>query len=130
MNQPNYAHLEDKARALNKKLTVCRRVKRLTNDKVWKDIVQPLLDAMISDITGYKKGNSYTQGHLGKPKAEDYSYYVGYKQALMDFNNKVWNYIDSIELLKKQIENLEKAAKEKDIYTNPMTEGPYAGNGL
>lgn len=123
--------LNEQAKALNKKLTACRSVKRVLVQKGWRDILQPLLEAMISDVVGWKKGKIYVNGHLCKPADQHYEYYVGYKQALMDFNNRIWNYVESIETLQKQIENLETKAKEPDKYINPMMEGPYAArNGV
>ena len=124
--------LNEQAKGLSKKLTACRSVKRVLTQKGWRNILQPLLDAMIGDTVGWKRGKIYVNGHLCKPADQHYEYYVGYKQALMDFNNRIWNYVESIETLNKQIKNLEIEAKEPvDKYViNPMMEGPYAGDAL
>jgi hypothetical protein len=117
--------LNEKAKALNKKLTLCRSVKRLLNQKGWRTIIQPTIDKMITDITGSKKGNTYSKGILSSPDYEKSDYYIGYKQALMDLNNRIWNYPESIDLLKKQIKNLEEQAKSPTKYTIPMKGGKY-----
>jgi len=118
------SNLEDRAKSINKKLKACRKVKKLVNDKAWKDIVQPLLDAMIEDVVGGKTNNVYKNGHLCKP-AGDYEYYTGYKQSLMDFNNRVCNYVNSIEALKQQVKSIEKKVLGEDKYINPMIDGKY-----
>ena len=122
--------LNERAKVLNKKLTACRSVKRVLTQKGWRDIIQPLLDAMIDDVVGYKRGKIYVNGALSKPEQDKHEYFVGYKQALMDFNNRVWNYPESIEIISKQIHHLEEKAGMPEKYINPMTEGPYAGDGV
>jgi len=125
-----YIKLNERAKTLNKKLTACRSVKRVLSQKGWRTIIQPLLDAMIDDVVGFKRGNIYVNGSLSKPEQDKHEYFVGYKQALMDFNNRVWNYPESIEVLSKQIQNLEEKAGMPEKYINPMMEGAYAGDGL
>lgn len=120
--------LQEQAKIYNKKITVCRRVKKLTSDKTWKDIIQPLLDAMIEDVVGGKSNNIYKNGHLCAP-GKDYEYFTAYKQALMDFNNRVWGYTNSIEPLKKQVKSIEEKVLGKEKYTNPMLDGKYAEQG-
>jgi hypothetical protein len=121
--------LQERARALNRKLTACRSVKRVLNQKGWRTILQPLLDAMITDVLGGKRGNMYTSGAVSKPDDKSIEYYIGYKQALIDFNNRVWNYVESMQILSDQIKKLEEQAGEPEKYINPMMEGPYAGAG-
>lgn len=119
------SQLNEQAKRLNKKLTACRSIKRLLKQKGWRDIVQPLLEAMITDCIGGKEGNLYKKGWLGAPDG-NYEYFTGYKQALMDFHNKIWNYPESIEILKNQIKILEQKAKGEDRYNVPMLDGRYA----
>ena len=114
----------ERAKLINKKLTTCRSVKRLIKQKAWRDIVQPLLDEMIGDVIGKKRGNVYKNGHLCKPEG-NYEYFTGYKQGLMDFNNQIWNYIDSIESLTEQLHSLEKKVTGEEKYINPMLGGKY-----
>jgi len=118
------SRLQDHAKVCNKKITTCRKVKKLVTNKTWADIIQPLLDAMIEDVVGGKVDNVYKNGHLCKP-AENYEYFTGYKQGLMDFNNRVWNYVNSIEPLKKQVKSIEKKVLGEETYTHPMIDGKY-----
>ena len=120
--------LNERAKVLNQKLTLCQKVRRLVRQRTWKGIIQPLIDAMINDVTGYKKGNIYTKGALCNPGEKSYEYYSGYKQALMDLNNRIWNYVETIEVLSEQIKALEDKAKGPDKYINPMMEGKYVGS--
>jgi len=118
--------LNERAKILNKKLTACRSVKRVLTQKGWREVLQPLLEAMINDVVGYKQGNKYINGALCKPQEINYEYFIGYKQALMDFNNRAWNYVDSMGMINQQIKNLEAQARGEEKYINPMMEGPYA----
>ncbi len=122
--------LNEKAKQLNKKLTTCRSVKRLLAQKAWKTVIQPLIDETIADTIGGKKGSLYRKNLLTDPDTKNKEYYIGYKQALMDLHNRVWNYPESIELLKNQIKLLEKKAKQPEKYSVPMTEGKYAGDDV
>jgi hypothetical protein len=112
--------LNEQAKKLNKKLTLCRSVKRLLQQKPWKDIIEPLLAKMIEETIGGKSGNMYCQNHLSKPGQSEF--FVGYKQALMDLHNRIWAYPESIEGLKKQIKVLEDRAKAPDRYIGVMGE--------
>ena len=114
----------EQAKKLNKQITTCKKVKKILEDKVWAEIIQPLLDAMIEDTVGARRGNIYKNGHLCKPEG-NYEYYVGYKQALMDFHNRVWNYVESIKPLTERRKAIEKTLTGEVKYINPMLEGKY-----
>ena len=44
----------------------------------------------------------------------------------MDFNNQIWNYVNSIESLNEQLKSLEHKLSGEEKYSNPMLEGKYA----
>jgi hypothetical protein len=114
--------LNDRAKQLNAKLTLCRLVSSFLKKKAWKTIIQPLIDEMIADTIGGKRGNIYRNNLLAKPEAQNKEYLIGYKQALMDLNNRIWSYPESIEPLQGQIKLLEERAKAPDRYNIPMEE--------
>jgi len=111
----------ERAKVLNKKLSLCQEVKEYVEKDTWKNIIQPLLDAMIEDVVGGKRGDIYRNGALCKPSG-DYEYFTGYKQALMDFHNKVWNYVVSIKGIEEQIKFIEKDVLGEAKYKIPMLE--------
>ena len=127
LNQFNQ-NLHEQAGKLNKKLTTCYGVRRLLKSRGWRSIAQPLLDAMINDVIGWKNKNTYVNGLISKPTDKSLDYYAGYKQALMDFNNRLWNYVESIDLLQEQISNIGKKAQAGAEYVKPMTKGRYAAD--
>jgi len=82
---------------------------------------------MIEAVTGQKDKNGlYVHGLMDTgPKPEQY--YIGYKAALMDFNNEVYNHLASIDSIKGSITILEDTEVKAQIYTKPMEDTRYAG---
>ena len=120
MKELQVTKLAEQARQLSKLLTSCRRVKKLVEQKAWREVVQPLIEKMIADAVGGKVGNLYSINHLSKPDGVGVEFYVGYKQALMDLNNRVWTHVDSIKGLQERIKLLEKKASTPERYKMPM----------
>lgn len=82
---------------------------------MWTKSVQPLLDKMIQDtIGGVGKDGLWSPGIVGQPEGKMYStdYLLGYRMGLIDFNNRLRTQQTKVIKIKKQIEELQKPAKE------------------
>lgn len=98
-----------------------RLVKETIETKGWKDVIEPMLDKMISDIVGVKEGGRWVSGILNSKRVTDdhRSKVEWYAQALIEFHQRVYMHVDSAKELGK---------RKKDVgkrYTTPMQEGPY-----
>ena len=111
---------------LYNQINVCEKVRRTINSKGWREILGPLLEKRIKDVTGQRDENGiYVMGMLDRdPKKE--TYYIGYKTALMDFNNDVYNHLVAITATKASLKELEDKAEKEATYTKPMEDTKYA----
>ncbi len=102
------------------KINACKLVEDLIKTKGWTEVLEPLLNAMIEDVTGRKKGNVWVCGwiHQNKEKA------LGYQEALVTFYNRVIDYGSSRQELE---ESLIATAKPKTFVT-PMQRSKYREN--
>ena len=87
----------------------------------WVDVVQPLLDKMITDCIGAKKGEEWHGGYLHKNDA-DVEHIRAYTQALIEFQNMLH---DHFRLADKFKDMAKQEAKEKKLYSSPMNDTRY-----
>lgn len=88
----------------------------------WTDIVQPILDKMIEDCIGYKRGGEWFGGLIHKNDGNELSRCY-YTQALIEFQNRINDHIRIAERLKSE----EQTRQSKNIlYTNPMVDTRYS----
>ena len=98
----------------NERLTEARAVKATLESKGWSDICQVVLDRMIADVVGGKVGDKWRAGKLVNARSDEKrEFYVGYKQALIDLNNRLWAYVHVIPGLEELIEQLESEGVEE-----------------
>jgi len=111
---------------LYNKLNVCEKVRKVIKSKGWSEILGPKLQKMIDSVTGQKDKNGlYVPGLMDKGgRAEQY--YIGYKAALMDFNNEVYNHLVAIETTRASIKTIEETAEKSETHTRPMEDTKYA----
>jgi len=117
--------IENEQKAHYQKITDGTTVQATLKTKGWKKIIGPMLDKMVKDIVGGKYFNRWSGGNLTKArKDETLAYYIGYKQALIDLHNRVWNYVDQVEKSKNIISKLDK--EKEHPFKMPMTDDPYS----
>lgn len=117
--------IENEQKTHYQKITDGTTVKDTLETKGWKKVIGPMLDKMVKDILGGKYFNRWSGGSLTKiRKDETLSYYIGYKQALIDLHNRIWNYVDQIEKSRKIIDKLDKE-KERP-FKMPMEDESYS----
>lgn len=114
MDKPELVRVKELKR-LNETKAVCERVAETVKTTGWVEIVEPLMDKMITDITGCKMANGRWHGGLldKARKDERREFYIGYKQALIDLHRRVYGYVDSIKRLDDQKDELYRGANQK-----------------
>jgi hypothetical protein len=126
MKQQQNNKLNDKTlQNLNGKLSACKKVVDTITTKGWSDIIQPIIDKMISDVIGSKTGEVWDAGNIKKETFNGLQteYLLGYRQALIDFNNRIWGYKAHIKSLTDQIINIESG---KEVMVDTTTKSRYA----
>lgn len=67
-----------------------QKVQMMLQSQGWVEVAQPLLDKMIIDtIGGIGKDGLWVGGVIGQGKGLSTEYLLGYRMALMDFNNRL-----------------------------------------
>lgn len=118
---------QERKQKLYNQLNVCEKVRRTVGSKGWKEILGPKLQKMIESVTGQKDERGiYLKGLIDMEKGLE-QFYLGYKAALMDFNNEVYNHLAAIETTRESIKTLEETAEKEQKYTRPMEDTKYAG---
>ena len=110
-------------KTLNKKLSASRKVIATIGTEGWGDIVQPIIDRMIMDVIGGRTGDFWDAGDVKTNKTLHPEYLFGYRQSLIDFHNRIWNYKAQEKNIEKQIKMLE---DNKERVIAPMQDSPYA----
>lgn len=93
----------------------------------WKEIVQPMVDLMIQDTIGCKKGNHWDTGIVGTKKEDErYSveYLLAYRQALIDLNNRLWDKAARKEKVDQEIKRITKSLQV--VKTDSVVTSRYA----
>lgn len=112
--------VEKRIKELNDIVSLCNKVKTTLETDGWKDIIEPMIDKSITDITGCKMPNGRWHGGLldRARKDEKREFYIGYKQALIDLHRRVWAYTDSIKRYDDERGKLVSGTNK--TYTTPM----------
>lgn len=117
---------EEEVKRLNEQVKVCNKVSDTVATEGWTDIVEPLIDKMISDITGGKLKGRWYGGLLDRArKDERREFYIGYKQALIDFHKRIMAYVDAIKVYEQKRDEMLKA--KDNPYTRPMVDDTRYG---
>ncbi len=89
----------------------------------WIDVAEPILTKMIQDASGYKKADGTWQMPRidSSMTTNDLKWY---RQALVDFNNHLFNFFTLAEDIKKMYKN--KEIKKDKEYVMPMKDTSYA----
>ena len=113
-------NVEQRVNELNQAVSICNKVKTTVDTEGWKEIVEPMIDKMITDITGCKMQNGRWHGGLldRARKEEKREFYIGYKQALIDLHRRIWAYPDAIKRYEDERGTLVSGPKRG--YTTPM----------
>ena len=92
----------------------------------WREALEPLIEKSILDITGGKSNGRWYGGLLDRArKDERREYYIGYKQALIDFHRRAMSFVDGIKTLDAKHKELTTSAPPK--YTRPMVDDTRYG---
>ena len=117
---------DQELKRVNEQLKLCKMVEEVVTLSGWKEVIEPLIDKSILDVTGGKVDGRWYGGLLDRArKDERREYYVGYKQALIDFHRRVMAYVEGIKVLDSKREGLlgEKSPK----YTLPLVDDTKYG---
>jgi hypothetical protein len=113
---------------LNRDITICQKVKETVDSAGWKEIISPILDKMIIDILGGKIKEHWLSGKVDRARSEEKrEFYIGVKQGLIDFHNRVMNHIRQLPILEEQLKVL-KQDRDKG-YRVPMEDTRYNPEG-
>jgi hypothetical protein len=113
--------LDLKRKKKNELIAMGRLVKDTLQSEGWVKVGEPLLNKMIMDIMGGFRDGEWSMGVLNKcKKDETISYYIGYKQALIDYHNRLNAYVKNIKFEEESLKIMDEDLKEK--YTIPMLE--------
>ena len=130
LNQVNnklVKEISEKRKQINSAIEICRKVTSTVQSDGWKDVVSPMIDKSITDIVGGKTNGKWDAGLLTKPRTDERrEYYVGYKQALIDFHNRVLNYQEQLSKYEKMLERIKKSETKKKKYKHPFEGSRYA----
>jgi len=115
--------IDSKKKSLRKQIKEAKKVVDTINSSGWKDCIEPLIDKMIIDIVGGKIRGRYTGGLLTKAKKEELrEYYIGYKQAMIDFYNRASDMAASYEVSQKLLEKAIEEEKRSEKLRYPLDE--------
>ena len=116
--------LNKKKQELLKLVSLAEELERTMKTKGWTDIIQPLLDKMIMDCIGFKKGNGeWSTGaitNLDVPDSEVGKMFA-YRQGLIEFHNRVLSHKFAAEQATAILNR-----KENKGYTMPMRDTRYS----
>jgi hypothetical protein len=105
-----------------RKLQVSNKVASTIDSPGWQEVIQPMLDKMLEDVVGFKRGKKWVPGLLQKSEdANHMEYWVGYKQALIDFHNRTWHFVLRQKALEEKIKMLVERGSKPD-------KQPFAGS--
>ena len=128
MNQPDLL-VESEVVKINETIKACKEVEVTLNTDGWKNVIEPLIDKSIMDITGAKLNGKWYGGLLDRArKDERREFYIGYKQALIDLHRRISTYPDSVLVYENKKKELIKNKEPK--YTRPMLDDTRYGRDL
>lgn len=87
----------------------------------WAKTAGPLLDRSIIDTIGGKIDDTWVGGKVDRARKEEKQiFYLGYKQALVDFHNRLFFHKQQLKLLEDSIVTLLK--EKEDKFRVPMVD--------
>jgi len=117
--------LQEQKQKLYRDISICEKVRDTINSPGWQEIIGPKLQKMIESMTGIRDENGiWNVGYMDR-RPNDLPYSLGYKSALMDFNNEVYNHIPAIEKAKASLVELDKQEARTETTTRPMEDTKY-----
>jgi hypothetical protein len=100
---------DERQKKLSRDLSICQKVQTTLESPGWQEILGPTLEKMILEVTGGKLGDSYINGKLDRARTDERrEFYIGYKQALIDFYNRAHMHIRQLPIIEEQIKSLKK----------------------
>ena len=77
-------------------IRAAEEVKSMTKSNGWREFAKPLLDDMIRAVVGGQNGDRWVSGQFSdsNPLGMNLECLAAYKQALIEFNEQVYNIID------------------------------------
>ena len=119
--------VEQEVKKANESLVKCLAVQEVVESKGWQEVIEPLIDKTIMDITGGKVNGKWHGGLLDKArKDERREYYIGYKQAIIDFHGRVMAFVAGVQQLKDKVEHLKKTKEAR--FKVPMVDDTRYNN--
>lgn len=101
------------------------KVKATIATNGWVEVIEPLLNKMITDVLGGMENGRWHNGSLDRSRKEERKeFLLGYKAALVNFHSAVYSYLDEAETAKETVKDLN--AEATAAYEIPMTSGPYS----
>ena len=98
---------DERIKKVSRDITICQKVQGTLESQGWQEILGPILEKMILEVLGGKLGEGYLSGRLDRARTDERrEYYIGYKQALIDFYNRSFNHIKQLPVLEKQLKML------------------------
>jgi len=111
------------AKKLIQQISVCSKVAQTLETEGWKEIIEPIIDKMITDILGGKIGDTWCSGKLDRAKTEEKrEFYIGAKQALIDLIGRIKFHKTTLPVLEERLKEMKKPPK----YRMPMEDTKYA----
>jgi len=115
----------EEQKKLTKQITICQKVYMTLSSDGWRDIIEPLIDRMIIDIAGGKIGDTWVSGKLDKARTDERrEFFIGYKQALIDFIGRTKFHVTQLPLLEEKMKQL--SADRVPKFSQPMVDTRYA----
>lgn len=95
-------------------LQVGIKVNNMIDTEGWKEIVEPAIENAITNIVGGKINGKWVKGKLNGNcrKDETIAYYIGYKDALINFYNEILGAIEDAKVAKDRLTNDKKVVKK------------------
>jgi hypothetical protein len=121
--------VEQEVKKANEDLKRCQLVEAVVLSEGWKSVIEPLIDKTIMDITGGKVNDKWYGGLLDRAKKDERrEFYIGYKQAMIDFHGRVQAYVKAIKVLKDKVDTLKREAVPR--YKVPMVDDTRYNNAV
>lgn len=106
--------LDMRRKKQNELIRLGRLVETTVATEGWQKVGLPLLNKMIEDILGYNREGVWHPGLISKTrKDETVSYYIGYKQGLIDFYNRLYAYPNNIKHYEDMLSEINKEENAK-----------------
>lgn len=98
---------DERQKKLNRDLGICQKVQNTLESQGWQEILGPILEKMILEVTGGKLGDVYVNGKLDRARTDERrEFHIGYKQALIVFYNRAFNHIRQMPIIEEQLKSL------------------------